>query len=53
MKDNLAYIDYDKCKLCRKCVVVCPTEAIHELHFPPRKVKPVEEVKENKEIETK
>ncbi len=57
IENNLAYIDYDKCKLCRKCVVVCPTNAIHELHFPPRKVKPVEEVKkeekENKEIETK
>ncbi|MBT3209470.1 MAG: Fe-S cluster domain-containing protein [Bacteroidetes bacterium] len=38
--DNfLAYIDADKCTLCRKCVVVCPTKAIHELNFPPRKVK--------------
>jgi H+/Na+-translocating ferredoxin:NAD+ oxidoreductase subunit B len=55
IENNLAYIDYDKCKLCRKCVVECPTNAIHELHFPPRKVKVVEkeEVKENKEIETK
>lgn len=39
MKDNLAYIDPIKCKLCRKCVVECPTGAIHELNFPPRKVK--------------
>ena len=39
MKDNLAYIDPIKCKLCRKCVVECPTHAIHELNFPPRKVK--------------
>lgn len=36
-----AYIDPDKCKLCRKCAPVCPTGAIHELNFPPRKVKPV------------
>jgi Na+-translocating ferredoxin:NAD+ oxidoreductase subunit B len=35
-----AYIDADKCKLCRKCAPVCPTAAIHELNFPPRKVKP-------------
>lgn len=37
--NNLAYIDSEKCKLCRKCVTECPTGAIHELNFPPRKVK--------------
>lgn len=37
--NNLAYIDPVKCRLCRKCVTVCPTEAIHELNFPPRKEK--------------
>lgn len=31
--DNLAFIDADKCKLCRKCVSVCPTNAILELNF--------------------
>jgi Na+-translocating ferredoxin:NAD+ oxidoreductase RNF subunit RnfB len=35
---NLAFIDSDKCKLCRKCVTVCPTNAILELNFPPRKL---------------
>ena len=36
--DNfLAYIDDDKCRLCRKCVPVCPTNAIHELNFPVKK----------------
>lgn len=40
LKDNLAYIDFEKCKLCRKCVAECPTGAIHELNFPPRKPKP-------------
>jgi len=35
--NNLAFIDSDKCKLCRKCVSVCPTGAILELNFPPRK----------------
>lgn len=37
--NNLAYIDPNKCRLCRKCVVVCPTGAIHEVNFPPRKPK--------------
>ncbi len=44
MKSNLAYIDDTKCRLCRKCVRVCPTGAIHELNFPPRKT--TEEKKE-------
>ena len=37
LENNLAYIDFEKCRLCRKCVVVCPTHAIHEINFPPRK----------------
>lgn len=32
--DNLAYIDFNKCKLCKKCVAECPTGAIHALNFP-------------------
>ncbi|MDL2262174.1 Fe-S cluster domain-containing protein [Bacteroidales bacterium OttesenSCG-928-I21] len=37
--DNfLAYIDDEKCKLCRKCVAECPTGAILEVNFPPRKL---------------
>ncbi|HHU57928.1 MAG TPA: Fe-S cluster domain-containing protein [Bacteroidales bacterium] len=48
IKDNLAYIDYDKCKLCRKCAPVCPTNSIHELNFPPRKPK-VEKTEPEKE----
>lgn len=39
MKNNLAYIDSYKCRLCRKCVAECPTGAIIELGFPPKKVK--------------
>ncbi len=35
----LAYIDFQKCTLCRKCVEVCPTNAIHEINFKPRKPK--------------
>lgn len=38
IENNLSYIDFTKCRLCRKCVSVCPTNAIHEINFPPRKV---------------
>lgn len=44
LENNLAYINFEKCRLCRKCVPVCPTGAIHETNFPPRK--------ENKEAAT-
>ena len=37
IENNLAYIDSSKCKLCRKCVLECPTKAIHELNFPEKK----------------
>lgn len=40
LENNLAYIDFNKCTLCRKCPSVCPTGAIAELNFPPRKPKP-------------
>lgn len=36
VEGNVAYIDYMKCRLCRKCAAVCPTHAIHEMNFPPR-----------------
>ncbi len=42
LENNLAYIDFEKCKLCRKCAPECPTGAIVELNFPPRKEKVVE-----------
>ena len=47
IENNLAFIDSDKCKLCRKCAPVCPTNAIIELNFPPRNVKPEVEVETN------
>jgi Na+-translocating ferredoxin:NAD+ oxidoreductase subunit B len=47
VNNNLAYIDDTKCKLCRKCVSECPTNAIIEVNFPPKKeVKATEEVLE-------
>jgi Na+-translocating ferredoxin:NAD+ oxidoreductase RNF subunit RnfB len=39
IENFLAYIDYNKCTLCRKCAPVCPTNAIHEIGFPIRKEK--------------
>jgi Na+-translocating ferredoxin:NAD+ oxidoreductase RNF subunit RnfB len=36
--DNLAFIEDTRCRLCRKCVPVCPTGAIHELNFPEKKL---------------
>lgn len=39
MENNKAFIDSDKCKLCRKCVAECPTSAILEIGFPPPRKK--------------
>ncbi len=34
VENNVAYIDYQKCKLCRECEALCPTGAIHGVGFP-------------------
>lgn len=39
LENNLAYIDAEKCKMCRKCEEACPKGAIHGFNFPPRKPK--------------
>ena len=41
----LSYIDFDKCRLCRKCVEVCPTNSIWEVNFKPRKPRSEKDVK--------
>ena len=43
MNNNLAFIDSEKCRLCRKCVTECPTNSIIEIGFPPRKETKTEE----------
>lgn len=40
VENNVAYIDFNKCKLCKKCVAECPTGAIHAVNFPVIKPKP-------------
>ena len=49
MENNKAFIDSEKCVLCRKCVPECHTNAILELNFPPPRIK---EPVETSEIET-
>ena len=34
IEGNVSYIDFNKCRICRKCVSVCPTKAIHDVNFP-------------------
>ncbi|MDE5688110.1 MAG: RnfABCDGE type electron transport complex subunit B [Paramuribaculum sp.] len=36
--ENLAYVDAEKCKLCRKCVDTCPTDALHKANFPESRI---------------
>jgi len=53
IENYLAYIDAEKCKLCRKCAPVCKSNSILELNFPPRKEreeKPEREARERPSI---
>lgn len=40
VENNLAYIDFNKCRLCTKCVDECPTGALVKVNFPVRAPKP-------------
>ena len=40
IENNLAYIDHEKCKLCRKCVNECPTGAINIVNMEPLSKEP-------------
>ena len=52
IENNLSYIDFEKCRLCRKCVEVCPTHAIVAVNFPAPKPKPVAEPSKKEEATT-
>ena len=47
ISNNVAYIDFTKCKLCSKCIAECPTGAIVSVNFPAKKAaKEVEVIKD-------
>ena len=43
IENNLSYIDFNKCRMCTKCVDECPTGAIVKVNFPVKKAKPATE----------
>lgn len=45
VEGNVAYIDPEKCRLCRKCEKACPTGAIKAVNFPVKAAKPEESAK--------
>lgn len=42
IENNLSYIDFNKCRMCTKCVDECPTGAIVKINFPIKKKVEVE-----------
>ena len=42
IENNVAYVDFNKCRMCTKCVDECPTGALVKVNFPVKKAKPVE-----------
>ena len=43
IENNLSYIDFNKCRMCTKCVDECPTGAIVKVNFPVKEAKPATE----------
>ncbi len=48
VENNCSYIDWNKCRLCKKCVAVCPKNCIQAVNFPAPK--PIESKEERKEV---
>lgn len=50
VENNLAYVDFNKCRMCTKCVDECPTGALVKVNFPVKKARETEtlEKKEDK-----
>ena len=44
IENNLSYIDFNKCRMCTKCVDECPTGAIIKVNFPVKKAQPAKSV---------
>ena len=53
IENNVSYIDPDKCRLCRKCVEVCPTHAIIAVNFPAPRPKAVSDAQETADVKPK
>lgn len=53
IENNVSYIDPDKCRLCRKCVEVCPTHAIIAVNFPAPRPKAVANAQETVDVKPK
>ncbi len=53
IENNVSYIDPDKCRLCRKCVEVCPTHAIIAVNFPAPRPKAVADAQETADVKPK
>lgn len=45
VEKNLAYIDPEKCRVCRKCEDECPKQCIHAINMPARQPKPADTAK--------
>lgn len=43
IENSLAYIDGEKCKLCKKCVDVCKSHSILAINFPVKKERPAKD----------
>ena len=39
----MAYVDFNQCRMCTKCVDECPTGALVKVNFPVKKAKPAAE----------
>lgn len=53
IENNVSYIDPDKCRLCRKCVEVCPTHAIIAVNFPAPRPKVVDDAQGTADVKPK
>lgn len=53
IENNVSYIDPNKCRLCRKCVEVCPTHAIIAVNFPAPRPKAVADAQETADVKPK
>ena len=46
----MAYVDFNKCRMCTKCVDECPTGALVKVNFPVKKAKPAAEAAPKAEV---